>query len=81
MINGIPVVGWLLSLAISMSLALPFWLCWTVFGIGQRYFYFLPPVFHEIAFWNVVGLFLVVGILKGVLCPQLFSRASSSKKD
>lgn len=73
MLNAIPIIGWLLSLLFTASLSLPFWICWTKCGIGAKYFYFLPEVYHSIGFWSCVGLFLVIGMLKSVLVPSLAS--------
>ena len=71
MINAIPLLGWLLSFVFSVSLALPFWICWTNCKIGETYFYFLPVVFQSISFWHCVGLFLCISILKSVLIPKI----------
>ena len=60
--NAFPVIGHLISLLINISLAIPFWICWTLFGVGTKYFYFLPEPFHVISFWSCVGLFIVFGI-------------------
>lgn len=73
MLNALPFVGWFLSLGFSISLAVPFWLVWTVCGIGETYFYFLPPVYRSIGFWACVGLFMVLSILKAVLVPRFMS--------
>lgn len=64
MLNAIPVVGWLLDLFFKICLAVPMWFIWTVCGIGAKYFGFLPPVWHAVPFWNFVGIFMVLGILK-----------------
>jgi len=69
MFNHIPVFGWLISLFLNVSLAIPFWFIWTHCHIGQHFFYFLPQVFQSIGFWDCVGLFFVIGILKTVLFP------------
>ena len=78
MLNAIPIIGWLLSLLFSISLAIPFWIAWTVCGIGETYFYFLPKVYHAIGFWACVGLFMVLSILKAVLVPRLASVSNDS---
>lgn len=78
MINAIPVIGWVLSLFFSISLAIPFWLLWTVFGLGDTYAYWLPPIYQHPGFWACVGLFIVISILKSVLLPH-FSNSSSSE--
>lgn len=80
MINAIPFLGWMLSVIFSISLAIPFWLCWTVGGIGEMYFYWLPSTYRSIPFWHCVGLFMAISILKAVLIPHLSSTSSSSSK-
>ena len=52
MINKLPVIGWLLSICASISLSIPFWICWTAFGLGAKYFYWMPEVYQRIPFWN-----------------------------
>ena len=78
MINAIPLVGWALSFAVSASLAVPFWFVWTVCGIGETYFYFLPSVYHHPGFWDCVGFFIVVSILK-LMVPTIMRVDSSSE--
>lgn len=73
MVNAIPVCGWLISVVANASLAVPFWLCWTVCGIGATYFGFLPPVWQAIPFWNCVGLFICASVAKAVFVPNFAS--------
>ena len=79
MLNAIPFLGWSLSLFASISLAVPFWIAWTVCGIGPTYFYFLPPVWQTPGFWACVGIFLCMSIIKSVFVPKLVSVDNSSK--
>ncbi len=79
-INVIPVVGWFLSFIGNVSLAIPFWFVWKVCGIGQTYFYFLPERYLTMGFWGTVGVFIVLGILRG-FSPFVVSNNSSSKAD
>ncbi len=79
MINSIPFLGWMISAVCTVSLAIPFWLCWSVGGIGETYFYFVPEQFQTIPFWRCVGLFIVISILKGTLIPKLFSVSNSQE--
>lgn len=72
-INGIPVVGWIISAAVSASVALPFWLIWTCFGIGETFFYWLPDAYLRPGFWQCVGLFIAVSIIKSVFVPKVVS--------
>ena len=64
MINKIPIFGWMLSAIANTSLAIPFWICWTVCNIGEIYFEFLPTAWHSIPFWDCVGLFVSLSIVK-----------------
>ena len=77
MLNAIPLFGWLLSFLLSISLAIPFWLIWTVFGVGEM-FDFLPVQFHAPGFWLTVGLFMCLSIFRAVALP--FS-VDGGKKD
>jgi len=83
MLNAIPFIGWFLSLIFSISLAIPFWFCWTVCGLGTKYFYFIPKIYQTIPFWHCVGLFIIIGILKAMLIPRLanFSNNQKVEKD
>lgn len=82
MINALPVVGWILSFIGNVSLSIPFWICWTICGIGSHYFDFLPNHWQAIPFWNCVGLFMSVSIIKTVFVPTIASvTQSADKKD
>ncbi len=72
----LPVVGWFLSGVAAVSLSVPFWICWTVGGIGQAYFYWLPPTYRSIPFWHCVGLFVsiqIIGTLIKYVTPRFVS--------
>lgn len=73
MLNQIPILGWLLDFGLKVSLAIPFWLIWTVGGIGNMYFDFLPAKYQSIPFWHCVGLFIVIPIIYGIAVPKLVS--------
>ncbi len=79
MLNAIPIVGWFLDFGFKASMAIPFWIVWTVCGVGERFFYFLPKVYLSIGFWNCVGLFIAIGILKCVLVPTFSHNTTSSE--
>lgn len=78
--NAIPIIGHAVSLAVNISLAIPFWICWTCCGIGESFFPSLPDRWRAIGFWNCVGLFMVASILKAVLVPKLASVNQSTKE-
>lgn len=80
-LHAIPVVGWFLGLAVTMSLSVPFWLFWTVFGLGAKYFYWLPVVYQTIPFWHCVGLFTIVGIINTALVPKLLHVEQTVKSE
>lgn len=69
----IPVIGWLWDLALKTSLTVPFWVIWTYFGIGKKYFYFLPTQFQSIPFLENVGLFMAIPILLHIITPRFAS--------
>jgi hypothetical protein len=81
MINKLPVIGWLLSLVANVSLSVPFWICWTACGIGAKYFYWLPELYQRIPFWDCVGLFIAISIVKGALVPQFASVSQTNKTE
>lgn len=77
MINAIPFIGWFLSFFFSVCLAIPFYFLWN--GLAPTYFYFVPPVYLNIPFWDSVWLFMLLSILKAVLVPKVASISSSSE--
>lgn len=81
MLNSIPVLGWFISFIASASLSVPFWICWTSYGIGSQYFNFLPTQWQSIPFWNCVMLFTIISILKAVLLPRFADVKLNGKDD
>jgi hypothetical protein len=79
MLNAIPIIGWFFSVLFAASIAVPFWYIWTACGIGEKYAYWLPEVYLHPAFWDCVGVFIVVNIIKDIFLPN-FTRATSSSK-
>ena len=79
MLNVIPIIGWFLDLFFKISLAIPFYVVWTGFGIGAKFFPFLPPQFLAPGFWECVGVFIVVPIAYGIFVPRLAVVTSSSE--
>lgn len=77
MLNAIPFIGWIISAITAVSLAIPFWFCWTVMDVGEKYFYFIPETYQSIPFWECVYLFIVIAILKGTLIPRLFHTSNT----
>lgn len=75
---SIPVIGWIVGAFFHTCLAIPFYFIWN--ALAPTYFYWLPNVFHQIDFWDCVGLFIVISILKSVILPT-FSSSSSSSSD
>ena len=80
MINAIPIIGWLLSLLFSISVSIPFWFLWTSCNFGTTYFQFLPTQYQSIPFWDCVGLFIIISILKSALMPSVSASASADKE-
>jgi hypothetical protein len=80
-INAIPIFGWFLSLLANVSVAVPFWFCWTSCGLGAQYFYWLPTIYQAVPFWHCVGLFIIIGILRKSLTPKIVSVSQSNSND
>ena len=78
-IMAIPFIGWFLGPLFAVLGCIPFYVLWHWFGVKQ-FFAFLPPIYTEIGFWNMVGLALIVSMLKGLLLPT-FSCTNKTKKD
>lgn len=78
-LNQIPFIGWLLDFVLKVSLALPFWLIWSVMGIGKKFFWFLPPVYLHPGFWETVGVFVVVPIAYSIFIPKIVSVHNSQE--
>jgi hypothetical protein len=55
------------SLMTTMTFAVLSWLLWSVMGLGVNYFTFLPRVWQTVPLLNMIGLFLLVTLLKGLL--------------
>ena len=77
MINAIPIVGWIISFFLSASLAIPFYFIWN--SLAPTYFFFLPDVYKNIPFWDTVGLFMIIPILKHMLVPTFVRNRTTNK--
>lgn len=78
MLNAIPIIGWIISFLLSVSLAIPFYFIWN--SLAPTYFYFLPQVYLNIPFWDTVGLFMIIPILKHMLVPTLVRNSTTNNK-
>jgi hypothetical protein len=65
-----------MSFIFSASLAVPFFFIWN--NLAPTYFYFLPVIYLNIPFWDTVGLFMIIPILKHMLVPTLVRTSSST---
>ena len=61
----------LVRLVIAGLLALPFWVIWSVFGTGGKYFYFLPQIYHRIPLWHCICLFLCIELIRNLFVRTL----------
>ncbi len=68
--NRFPIVGWLLSFLLNLFLSIPFWFFWSVCGIGESFFSWLPEPFHSPGLLSVVGLFICIEIIRTVIFPR-----------
>lgn len=78
MIYAIPVVGWFIGFGLHVCLAIPFYFLW--WWLAGKFFYWLPPVYLTLGFWEIVGLFATVSILKFVLVPRFGFPSFDGKK-
>lgn len=62
MLNNIPIIGWLLDILFKISLSIIFTPFWN--WLAPEYFDFLPEKYLQLGFWEVVGIFIILGILK-----------------
>lgn len=60
----IGVIAIMQNVFLDSVMAVPFWLFWKVFGIGDKYFRFLPSTYQNISLWQCIGIFICVGLLK-----------------
>lgn len=79
MIYSIPIVGWLVGLFFHTMLAIPFYFLWN--GLAPTYLYWLPPVYQNLGFMTIVGLFILLSILKAVLLPRFGTRVTNDLKE
>lgn len=77
--NRLPIIGWTLSFIGNVSLAVPFWICWTACGLGEKFFGFMPQVYLRPSFWNCVGLFMIISVLR-CLMPTFASVSQTNKE-
>ncbi len=77
---GIPVIGWLVSGVVHLSLAFILWLAWS--GVAEFYFVpaGLPEKFVDLGFWFTFQTLVVISILKGYIPTLVSSSSSSSSK-
>jgi len=78
MLNAIPILGWLLSFLFSVSLSIPFYFLWN--GLAPTYFYWLPAAYLDVPFWNCVGLFMLMPMVKMLVYPSSCSSSSAEVK-
>ena len=79
MVNNIPLVGWLFDFILKASLSFPFWIIWSVFGIGKKFFPFLPEVYLNAGFWETVGVFIVVPIAYSIFVPKFVTVSNNQE--
>jgi len=55
------------------------WMLWTWFGLGAKYFAFLPEVWYAPPWWDVFGLMLLGNLILRVLGPWRVRRLDKEK--
>jgi hypothetical protein len=79
MTNFIPFIGPLLTWFCYVTAAIPFWFCWSLCGLGEKYFPALPDQWQYLPFWDCVGLCFCISIAKAMLTPRFASQINVSK--
>lgn len=46
------------SIVVTLFSATIFYFCWN--AVAATYFYFLPPIYHQIGFWNLFAILFIV---------------------
>ncbi len=77
MISFVPIIGWLVAFVIYFLLAIPFYFLWN--AMAPTYLYFLPPVYHQLPFWDCVLLLWLLSIIKDVAMPSCSTRVERDK--
>jgi hypothetical protein len=77
LLNLIPIVGWAVAAAICFFIAIPLYFLWN--WLAPTYFAFLPAVYLDLPFWDLVGLLWLLSSLRGIVFPSVSSSSSSSK--
>ena len=69
-ITTFPVIGWVIGPVLSALVAIPFYFLWHVCNV-KKFFFFLPDVYMNVGFFELVGLFIVLSIAKSLCLPRL----------
>ena len=78
MIWMIPVVGPIIGLFFMFFLAVPLYYLWNY--LAPTYMYWLPPVYINVPFMDIVWLLMLIGMLKMILLPR-FTINNEKKKE
>lgn len=68
-------VVFLAAIVSALVAMVPFWLIWTVCGIGATYAYWLPEVYLRPSLLDCIGLFVVLTIIRTILVPMRKEKA------
>ncbi|MXW54747.1 MAG: hypothetical protein F4X44_05340 [Gammaproteobacteria bacterium] len=80
--NRIPVLGWIGSIVLNLSLSIPFWFIWSVCGVGRHFFTnLLPEPFLRPSLWVILGLFICIEIIRSLLFPMTLNLRKENEKD
>lgn len=63
----LPIKVWLVGILVTFLVAIPFWFIWSHLEVGKDYFSFLPQPLQSPRFWPVVGIFICLSILSGIV--------------
>lgn len=69
----LPLLGWAISFTFYLWISIPFWIAWSYFGLGAKFFYFVPEVYQTPSLLEVMGVFAIVSVLKSIFLPSFTS--------
>lgn len=78
MIWVVPIIGPIIGFVLTFFLAIPLWWLWNM--LAPTYFYWLPQVYLQLPFWDVVGLCALVFMLRLVLLPRFGTDVKVNKE-
>lgn len=70
-----PIIGWSIALIFDVFLAIPTYFLWNY--LVPKYFTFIPDIYYNLPFWDIVWILLLVSIVKTVFLSGVFSNKTN----